>query len=68
MLFMAERDERKKLHNELMDLKGQVRVYCRARPFISKKMDIDSAQVVVGFPDPYTVRFVDSTSKEQKKF
>jgi Microtubule binding len=26
--------ERKKLHNELVDLKGQVRVFCRSRPVL----------------------------------
>lgn len=25
---------RKRLHNELVDLKGNIRVYCRVRPFI----------------------------------
>lgn len=31
-LFIAEQDQRRKCHNQLLDLKGQIRVFCRIRP------------------------------------
>ena len=33
--FRAAYEERKRLHNELQELRGNVRVYCRARPIKS---------------------------------
>jgi kinesin family protein C2/C3 len=34
--YIKEMKLRKRLHNELVDLKGNIRVYCRVRPFISE--------------------------------
>jgi kinesin family protein C2/C3 len=34
--YVKEMKLRKRLHNELVDLKGNIRVYCRVRPFISE--------------------------------
>ena len=38
---------RKKLHNELVDLKGNIRVFCRVRPLISEDGEGTQADVVV---------------------
>merc|ERR1712054_455054 len=35
--FMKEQQLRKKFYNELEDLKGKIRVYCRVRPLNSKE-------------------------------
>ena len=35
--YKEEQTKRKKLLNELEDLKGKVRVYCRIRPFSTKE-------------------------------
>ena len=37
--YKEEQGKRKKLLNELEDLKGKVRVYCRVRPFSKKEME-----------------------------
>jgi hypothetical protein len=51
---------RKKLYNELQDLKGKIRVLCRARPF---KPEVEEGQVELVFADPYTLQ-VPAKNKE----
>jgi hypothetical protein len=41
---------RKKLHNELVDLKGNIRVYCRVRPLLDAEDGEGEAGPVVRFP------------------
>ncbi|XP_074334709.1 kinesin-like protein KIN-14C [Apium graveolens] len=41
-------DENRKLHNEVQDLKGSIRVYCRIRPFIPGQMVTQSIVEYVG--------------------
>lgn len=36
--YKEEQTKRKKLLNELEDMKGKVRVYCRVRPFSKREM------------------------------
>jgi hypothetical protein len=44
--------KRKKLLNELEDMKGKIRVYCRIRPFSkSEKTDADRAMPCVNITD-----------------
>ena len=38
---------RKKLHNELVELRGNIRVFCRVRPAISEDGEGTQASVVV---------------------
>ena len=38
---------RKRLHNELVDLRGNIRVFCRVRPLISEDGEGTQADVVV---------------------
>ncbi|XP_068692900.1 kinesin-like protein KIFC3 isoform X1 [Montipora foliosa] len=42
---------RKKLHNELVDLKGNIRVYCRVRPAIKEDGDGDAVQNAISFDE-----------------
>lgn len=50
--YKEEQKKRKGLLNELEDLKGKVRVYCRIRPFSDReKTDADKAQHCVNIID-----------------
>ena len=42
---------RKQLHNELVDLKGNIRVYCRVRPVIKEDGDGDAVQNTISFDE-----------------
>ncbi|GER47133.1 kinesin like protein for actin based chloroplast movement 2 [Striga asiatica] len=58
--------EKKKLFNDLLTAKGNVKVFCRARPLFE-----DEGPYVVEFPDDYTVRLNtgdDSLSNPKKDF
>ena len=50
--YKEEQVKRKKLLNELEDMKGKIRVYCRIRPFSkSEKTDADRAMPCVNITD-----------------
>jgi L-cysteine desulfidase len=50
--YKEEQVKRKKLLNELEDMKGKVRVYCRIRPFSnSEKTNADQVQPCVSIKD-----------------
>ncbi|CAA0821026.1 Kinesin-like protein KCA1 [Striga hermonthica] len=58
--------EKKKLFNDLLTAKGNVKMFCRARPLFE-----DEGPYVVEFPDDYTVRINtgdDSLSNPKKDF
>ncbi|KAL6554907.1 Kinesin-like protein KIN-14A [Orobanche gracilis] len=58
--------EKKKLFNDLLTAKGNVKVFCRVRPLFE-----DEGPYVVEFPDDYTVRIYtgdDSLSNPKKDF
>lgn len=42
---------RKKLHNELVELKGNIRVYCRVRPVIKEDGGGRNAEKVITFDE-----------------
>ena len=46
---------RKRLRNELEDLKGKVRVYCRVRPPMGGEIERGDAQCV-SFPDIFSIK------------
>uniref|UniRef100_A0A7M5TT09 Kinesin-like protein n=2 Tax=Clytia hemisphaerica TaxID=252671 RepID=A0A7M5TT09_9CNID len=46
--YKKEIELRKKLHNELVDLKGNIRVFCRVRPVIKEDGDDDEQAVTFG--------------------
>lgn len=45
-------DENRKLYNQVQDLKGSIRVYCRVRPFLGGKGKLASC---VDCPDDVTM-------------
>jgi DNA repair exonuclease SbcCD ATPase subunit len=63
--FKKETFLRKKYKNELEDLKGNIRVYARCRPFAQYELDRKCAACVT-FPDDSTVKVV--TSRGEKVF
>ena len=46
---------RKALHNEVQDMKGKIRVYCRARPMNSSEISRKSNEIV-SFPDEFSIK------------
>jgi hypothetical protein len=59
-LEVALKDEqvlRKKLHNEIEDMKGKIRVYCRVRP-LSRTERERNGRMAVAFPDEFTINVV----------
>ena len=49
--YKKEMTLRKKLHNELVDLKGNIRVYCRVRPVIKEDGVGKNAENVISFDE-----------------
>ncbi|XP_067052351.1 kinesin-like protein KIFC3 isoform X2 [Acropora muricata] len=49
--YKKEMTLRKKLHNELVDLKGNIRVYCRVRPLIKEDGGGKTAENVISFDE-----------------
>ena len=49
--YKKEMTLRKKLHNELVDLKGNIRVYCRVRPVIKEDGGGKNAENVISFDE-----------------
>eukprot|EP00762_Andalucia_godoyi_P005260 ANDGO_06763.mRNA.1 Kinesin-like calmodulin-binding protein homolog len=60
LLEAALKDEqvlRKKLHNEIEDMKGKIRVYCRVRPL--SKTEVERGDTpAVAYPDEFTIKVV----------
>lgn len=42
---------RRSLHNKVMELKGNIRVFCRVRPVLRQELDGTSNEVIFNFPD-----------------
>ncbi|KAG8937359.1 kinesin-like nuclear fusion protein [Tulasnella sp. 419] len=42
---------RRKLHNQLQELKGNIRVFCRVRPALAQEKDIGDGLANINFPD-----------------
>jgi len=66
-LYKKEALMRKRLHNEVEDLKGKIRVYCRCRPMKKNELDMN-AKTCVSFPDQYTVSVYDQEKNRTKKW
>lgn len=47
-LYIKEHELRKKLHNEIIELKGNIRVFCRSRPL--SKSEMGRGQSAASFP------------------
>ena len=54
--YKEEQIIRKKLHNQLEDMKGKIRVYARIRPLIKQELAVkDSNQIIMEYPDEFTL-------------
>ncbi|XP_050399576.1 kinesin-like protein KIFC3 isoform X2 [Patella vulgata] len=64
--YHREMKLRKKYHNELVELRGNIRVFCRVRPTIKEDGISSSSQIVVTF-DPYDdgLLFIANKSRSQ---
>ncbi|KAK3236867.1 hypothetical protein CYMTET_53018 [Cymbomonas tetramitiformis] len=49
-LYRSEVVERKRLHNEIVDIKGNIRVFCRVRPLMSSESGGDEDGEAIRFP------------------
>ena len=48
----AEETIRRKLHNQIQELKGNIRVFCRVRPALSHEVSDDASKLAeIKFPD-----------------
>lgn len=69
--YVEESSDRKRLYNELIELKGNIRVFCRCRPLNENEI-IDGCNSVVEFDsaqdNELQVICSDSSSKKQFKF
>ena len=48
---MKEETMRRKLHNELQELRGNIRVFCRLRPHLDNEKEDSSSISIDGFSD-----------------
>ncbi|XP_071716954.1 kinesin-like protein KIN-14I [Rutidosis leptorrhynchoides] len=60
-------DENRKLYNQVQDLKGSIRVYCRVRPFLPGTQGKKPSCVECPDDGTMIVTVPDKTGKEQKK-
>lgn len=49
-LYVKEYELRKKLHNELIEMKGNIRVFCRVRPILQVEKDKGDIVSTCSFP------------------
>ncbi|EEB06505.1 kinesin-like protein Pkl1 [Schizosaccharomyces japonicus yFS275] len=54
--LMEEEKHRRRLHNVIQDLKGNIRVFCRVRPVLPvEAASISNPEIVMKFPDIHSV-------------
>jgi len=63
--YNSERILRKKYYNIIEDMKGKIRVYCRARPLSGSEKERGNHSVILS-PDEYTVQV--QTKRGVKEF
>ncbi|KAG7333048.1 hypothetical protein KOW79_003183 [Hemibagrus wyckioides] len=61
--YKREMNLRKKCHNELVRLKGNIRVFCRVRPICQEEADADSKSVVTFDSDDDAVLYLSNKGK-----
>lgn len=44
--YLEEAAQRRALHNQLVDLKGAIRVFCRVRPLLAREQAANQANAV----------------------
>lgn len=63
----ADHLEKRKLHNTIQELKGNIRVFCRARPLIGFEIEAGE-QSVVSTPQEGELVVLDPKHRQKKKF
>jgi kinesin family protein C1 len=64
--FKEEQKKRKELHNQLEDMKGAIRLFCRIRPLSHTELEREeSKHNVIEILDEFTVTF---TGKQSNKY
>ena len=63
--YLHEQHLRRKYHNELEDMKGAIRVFCRTRP-LSGSENEKGCKEVTAFPNEYTITVTDEDEKQKK--
>ncbi|KAG6467390.1 hypothetical protein ZIOFF_074795 [Zingiber officinale] len=66
--YTDEREERKRLYNEVIELKGNIRVYCRCRPLSLEEIAKGSSCVVDFDPAQDTELRIICTDSSKKQF
>ncbi|WOL12009.1 kinesin-like protein KIFC3 [Canna indica] len=66
--YTAEREERKRLYNELIEMKGNIRVFCRCRPLSSEEIARGCSSVVDFDPAQDTELRITSSDSSKKQF
>ncbi|XP_060733506.1 kinesin-like protein KIFC3 isoform X2 [Tachysurus vachellii] len=61
--YKREMNLRKKCHNELVRLKGNIRVFCRVRPICKEEVEADSKSVVTFDSDDDAVLYLSNKGK-----
>lgn len=64
MRYRKETADRKKLHNIIQELKGNIRVFMRCRPPSAKEIETDSSCIT--FPEPQQVCVFNSEKNKEK--
>ena len=65
--YLREMNERKKLHNLVQELKGNIRVYLRCRPPTTKEIEnFGNDSVCVSFPNPGEIKVFNSEKNREK--
>lgn len=64
--WKVEFEKRKKLHNQLIELKGAIRVLCRVRPLVAREAAAAGTTIPVNVLDEETIRV--SSDKAIKEF
>lgn len=65
-ILMKEETMRRKLHNELQELRGNIRVFCRLRPHLDNEKEDSSSISIDGFSDENGTQCI--TIKREAKY
>jgi Microtubule binding len=67
--FKEEQRKRKDLHNQLEDMKGAIRLFCRIRPLSNSELEREESRTpIVIAHDEFTVKMVGKTHKVEYTF
>jgi len=65
--YRKETSKNRKLYNEIQDLKGNIRVYCRVRPLSQEEVNSEEISAI-GFPESDVLSIINPISSQSKSF